>query len=176
MDIKEYIKSLAREILDEMSVSGDAGGYLSAMAFSKKGQGPNAATKQAQRSGWKLAPGMPKNSKVLDYKELWKGKKSAMNESLIDIIKQELLNEVTYSKFKKDVKHRTKSEQLHKAIREVKRKLAEIDRIVEYTSRMKQELSEDEGGISYWKATQKNVSQISEMVNHLNNKIKNLQQ
>jgi len=176
VDIKEYIKSLVREMLDEMSVSGDAGGYLSAMAFSKKGQGPNAATKQAQRSGWKLAPGMPKNSKVLDYKELWKGKKSAMNESLIDIIKQELLNEVTYSKFKKDVKHRTKSEQLHKAIREVKRKLAEIDRIVEYTSRMKQELSEDEGGISYWKATQKNVSQISEMVNHLNNKIKNLQQ
>jgi hypothetical protein len=176
VDIKEYIKSLVRELLDEMSTSGDAGGYLSAMAFSKKGQGPNAATKQAQRSGWKLAPGMPKNSKMLDYKELWKGKKSAMNESLIDIIKQELLNEVTYSKFKKDVKHRTKSEQLHKAIREVKRKLAEIDRIVEYTSRMKQELSEDEGGISYWKATQKNVSQISEMVNHLNNKIKNLQQ
>ena len=248
MDIKEYIKSLAREILDEMSVSGDAGGYLSAMAFSKKGQGPNAATKQAQRSGWKLAPGMPKNSKVLDYKELWKGKKSSMNEtlqpkvgdtiehirtgvltkinkiegntiigtvidlgdnsipyvkmgdtnktdvrligktynlinnisnlkeSLLDIIEKELLNEVTYSKFKKDVKHRTKSEQLHKAIREVKRKLAEIDRIVEYTSRMKQELSEDEGGISYWKATQKNVATISEMVNHLNNKIKNLQQ
>lgn len=176
MDIKEYIKSLVREMLDEMSVSGDAGGYLTPQAFAKKGQGPNAATKQAQRSGWKLAPGMPKNSKVLDYKELWKGKKSSMNESLIDIIKQELLNEVTYSKFKKDVKHRTKSEQLHKAIREVKRKLAEIDRIVEYTSRMKQELSEDEGGILYWKATQKNVATISEMVNQLNNKIKNLQQ
>jgi hypothetical protein len=298
MDIKEYIKSLVRELLDEESTSGDAGGYLSPMAFAKKGQGQNTATKQAQRSGWKLADGMPKNSKVLDYKELWKGKHSAMNEnsdglkvgdkvkhenqdweiekvldtqyrlknlkglpstnvlkstidrenkkssmnenmstaerllkqaekeghikgdysqrvldaakkvakeyddlrndeerktlrdtyynkflkmsglkeSLISIIKQELLNEVTYSKFKKDVKHRTKSEQLHKAIREVKRKLAEIDRIVEYTSRMKQELSEDEGGISYWKATQKNVSQISEMVNHLNNKIKNLQQ
>jgi hypothetical protein len=176
MDIKEYIKSLAREILDEMSVSGDAGGYLTPQAFAKKGQGPNAATKQAQRSGWKLAGGMPKNSKVLDYKELWKGKKSAMNETLLQIIEQELLNEVTYGKFKKDVKFRTKSEQLHKAIREVKRKLAEIDRIVEYTSRMKQELSEGEEGIKYWKATQNNVSKISEMVNHLNNKIKNLQQ
>jgi hypothetical protein len=246
VDIKEYIKSLAHEILDEMSVSGDAGGYLTPKAFSKKGQGPNAATKQAQRSGWKLASGMPKNSKVLDYKELWKGKKSAMNEnmsiedalkqirpllahtiehdklsgsfeellakakagddeildkmwdlagsatdkyainvlskpknmkeSLINIIEQELLNEVTYSKFKNDVKFRTKNEQLHKAIREVKRKLAEIDRIVEYTSRMKQELSEGEEGIKYWKATQNNVSKISEMVNHLNNKIKNLQQ
>jgi hypothetical protein len=230
MDIKEYIKSLVRELLDEESTTGGVPGYLTPMAFSKKGQGPNAATKQAQRSGWKLAPGMPKNSKVLDYKELWKGKKSAMNEygankfntagdykidgkeviykfvrdnkyifqtidgkiieideknidkvkelkeSLADIIKNELLNEVTYSKFKNDVKFRTKNEQLHKAIREVKRKLMEIDRIVEYTSRMKQELSEGEEGVKYWKATQKNVAAISEMVNHLNNKIKNLQQ
>ena len=94
---------------------------------------------------------------------------------LNDIIDQELLNEVSYSKFKNEVKFRTKSERLHKAIREVKRKIQEIDRIVEYTSRMKQELSED-GGINYWKATQKNVGQISEMINQLNNKIKNLNQ
>ena len=176
MDIKEYIKSLVRELLDEMSTSGDAGAYSTPLAFARKGQGPNAATKQAQRSGWKLAPGMPKNSKVVDYKELWKGKKSSMNESLKELIKQELLNEVTYSKFKKEVKHRTKSEQLHKAIREVKKKLQEIDRIVEYTSRMKQELSLDEGGVSYWKATESNIGKISEMMNHLNNKIKNLHQ
>jgi uncharacterized UPF0160 family protein len=176
MDIKEYIKSLVRELLDEESTTGGVPGYLTPMAFSKKGQGPNAATKQAQRSGWKLAGGIPKNSKMLDYKELWKGKKSSMNESLLNIIEQELLNEVTYSKFKKDVKFRTKNEQLHKAIREVKRKLMEIDRIVEYTSRMKQELSEGEEGVKYWKATQKNVATISEMVNQLNNKIKNLQQ
>ena len=215
MDLKVYIKELVQQELDEMSVSGDAGGYLSPNAFSPKGQKTNAATAQAIRSGWTKASGMPKKSKVLDYKELWKGKKSAMNnesnydkpsqkgqpsgytaasgytaggikgddyykkesmkESLIDIIEKELINEVTYGKFKKDVKHRTKSEQLHKAIREVKKKLAEIDRIVEYTSRMKQELSED-GGINYWKATQKNVATISEMVNQLNNKIKNLNQ
>jgi len=175
MDLTEYIKKLVQQELDEMSVSGDAGGYLSPMAFAKKGQKTNAATAQAMRSGWTKASGMPKNSKILDYKELWKGKKSAMNETLLNIIDQELLNEVTYGKFKKDVKFRTKSEQLHKAIREVKRKLAEIDRIVEYTSRMKQELSE-EGGVNYWKATQKNVATISEMVNQLNNKIKNLNQ
>jgi hypothetical protein len=102
-------------------------------------------------------------------------KNENMKESLLNIIEKEMINEVTYGKFKKDVKHRTKSEQLHKAIREVKRKLTEIDRIVEYTSRMKQELSED-GGINYWKATQKNVASISEMVNQLNNKIKNLNQ
>jgi hypothetical protein len=103
-------------------------------------------------------------------------KKESMQESLQNIIKEELLNEVTYNKFKNEVKFRTKNEQLHKAIREVKRKLSEIDRIVEYTSRMKQELSEGEEGVRYWKATQKNVATISEMVNQLNNKIKNLQQ
>jgi hypothetical protein len=100
--------------------------------------------------------------------------KENMNESLINIVKEELLNEVTYHKFKNEVKFRTKNEQLHKAIREVKRKLAEIDRIVEYTSRMKQELSEGEEGLRYWKKTESNIATISEMVNQLNNKIKNL--
>ena len=176
MDLKEYIKELVQQELDEMSTTAGVPGYLTPAAFGKPGQKTNAATKYAEKEGWKRASGMPKNSKILDYKELWANKKSAMNETLLNIIEQELLNEVTYHKFKNEVKFRTKSEQLHKAIREVKKKLHEIDRIVEYTSRMKQELSEGEEGIKYWKATQKNVAAISEMVNHLNNKIKNLQQ
>ena len=219
MDIKEYIKSLVRKQLEEESTSGDAGGYLSPMAFARKGQGKNAATKTAEKQGFKVTKGettMPGDSKVKDYVSLTGKKKKkvkiykesdydkasqygasskygaaspysaaskygaaseySMGESITNIVKNELLNEVTYSKFKNDVKFRTKNEQLHKAIREVKRKLMEIDRIVEYTSRMKQELSEGEEGVKYWKATQKNVATISEMVNHLNNKIKNLQQ
>jgi len=168
MDLKAYIKELVRKELEEMSGTGGGEAYATPYAFARKGQGANLATKNAEESGWKLAK-KPTTSKVVDYKKIFEVK------SLNDIIEQELLNEVTYSKFKSEVKFRTKSEQLHKAIREVKRKLAEIDRIVEYTSRMKQELSED-GGISYWKATQKNVATIAEMVSHLNNKIKNLNQ
>ena len=103
-------------------------------------------------------------------------KHNIIKESLSYIIEQELINEATYSKFKKDISYRSKTEMLHKGIKEVKRKLAEIDRIVEYTSRMKQELSEGEEGIKYWKATVNNVTQISEMVNTLNEKIKNLYQ
>ena len=224
MTLKEYIKQLTREVLDEESGTGaigvGAGPIMTPFAFAKKGQGKNAATKYAEKEGWKVTKGettMPSDSKVRDYKTLTGKKKKGVkiyNESdydkasqygvasgytaasgytgpslatkgtgelkennmkLNDIIDQELLNEVTYNKFKTEVKFRTKSEQLHKAIREVKRKLQEIDRIVEYTSRMKQELSED-GGINYWKATQKNVGQISEMINQLNNKIKNLNQ
>jgi len=175
MDIKEYIKTLVRELLDEESTTAGVPGYLSANAFSPKGQKKNAATSYAEKEGWRKAPGLPKNSKVYDYKELWKGKKSSMNEKLEQIIKNELLNEATYNQFKKEVKFRTKAEQLHKAMREVKRKLSEIDRIVEYTHRMKQELSEGDG-VQYWSRTEKAVSQISEMVNHLNNKINNLKQ
>jgi hypothetical protein len=220
MDLKEYIKQLAREILDEESTSGDAGGYMTPNAFARKGQGKNAATKYAEKEGWKVTKGettMPGDSKVKDYVSLTGKKKKKikiykesdydakstygqesgftkaspssnpslylqksaytsenMNESLMNLIKEELLNEVTYSKFKNEVKFRTKNEQLHKAIREVKRKLQEIDRIVEYTSRMKQELSEGEEGLQYWKKTESNIATISEMVNHLNNKIKNL--
>ena len=169
MDLKEYIKELVRKELEEMSGTGGGEAYATPYAFSRKGQGANAATKNAEESGWKLAK-KPTTSKVVDYKKIFEVK------TLNEIIEKELLNEVTYSKFKSEVKFRTKSEQLHKAIREVKKKLAEIDRIVEYTSRMKQELSEGEDGIKYWKATQKNVATIAEMVNHLNNKIKNLQQ
>ena len=176
MDLKEYIKSLVREIIEEDNVTGGGEAYSTPYAFSKKGQKSNVATNTSIKQGFKRAPGMPKHSKVYDYKELWKGKKSSMNEVLQKIVREELLKEVTYKSFKNEVKFRTKNEQLHKAIREVKRKLADIDRIVEYTSRMKQELSEGEEGIRYWKATQKNVGQISEMVNQLNNKIKNLHQ
>ena len=101
--------------------------------------------------------------------------KETMKESIHDIIKKELLNEVTYKQFKTEVKYRTKAEQLHKAMREVKRKLNEIDRLVNYTTRMKQELSEGDG-IQYWSRTEKTVANISEMINQLNNKIKNLNQ
>jgi hypothetical protein len=40
---------------------------------------------------------------------------------------------------------------------------------------MKQELSEDGEGLRYWKTTENNISTIAEMVDNLNNKIKNLQ-
>ena len=96
-----------------------------------------------------------------------------MNESIEEIVKSKLLNEVSYGKFKKDISYRSKTEMLHKGIKEVKRKIQEIDRIVEYTSRMKQELSEGDA-VQYWTRTEAQLQQISEMVNNLNEKINKL--
>lgn len=91
---------------------------------------------------------------------------------LEQLIKQVLLEE-SYSKFKKSTSYRTKSEQLAKAIKEVKKRVQEVDKLVNYTTKMKQELSEGEG-LTYWKSASNNISQISEMINEINNKVKNL--
>ena len=77
MDIKEYIKNIVREIisedeLEEMSVSGDAGAYSTPYAFRGNKKGENAATKAAISQGFKKAStSLPKNSKVVDYKQLF---------------------------------------------------------------------------------------------------------
>jgi hypothetical protein len=182
MNIKEFIKQLVRDVLDEESTTAGVPGYSTPFAFAKKGQKTNVATKTAVSQGYTKAPaGMPSDSKVKDYKAIWKSAEKPKykiykeNMNIKDIIEQELLNEASYKQFKSEVKYRTKAEQLHKAMREVKRKLSEIDRIVEYTTRMKQELSEGDG-VQYWARTEKAVANIAEMVNHLNNKINNLKQ
>jgi hypothetical protein len=178
--MKEYIRKIVREMLDEESATGaigvGAGPITTSNAFAKKGQKTNKATQTAMKQGFKKASGMPKNSKMLDYKELWKDKKSAMNEVLTDLIKEELLNEVSYNKFKNEVKYRTKAEMLHKSIREVKRKLSEVDQLIEYTTRIKQELSENEEGNNYWKRSLKAINEISEVSNKISNKIKSIYQ
>jgi hypothetical protein len=177
--IKEYIKKLVSKILEEESATGDigvgAGPIMTPKAFAPKGQKKNKATQYSEKLGWKQAKGMPKNSKILDYKEMWPGKKSAMNE-VTEIIKEELLNESSYNKFKNEVKYRTKNEALHKAIREVKRKLNEVDRLIDYTTRMKQELSENENSMNYWKRSLNAVKEISETSNRISNKIKSIYQ
>lgn len=103
-------------------------------------------------------------------------KKKNINELLIKLIREELINEVSYNKFKNEVKFRTKSEALYKAIREVKNKLNEVDRIIDYTSRLKQELNEDEEGAKYWKRSINAVNKISEISNKISNKIKDIYQ
>ena len=66
--MSEVVKAV-QEVLTEMSVSGDAGGYLTKYAFSKKGQGKNAATKTAEKLGYKTVerPKRPSHTRMIDY-------------------------------------------------------------------------------------------------------------
>jgi hypothetical protein len=75
MNLKEYIKQLTREILDEESATGaigvGAGPIMTPNWVAPKGQKKNAATKYAEKEGWKVTKGettMPSDSKMYDYK------------------------------------------------------------------------------------------------------------
>jgi hypothetical protein len=83
----------------------------------------------------------------------------------------ESLNE-SYSKFKTETKTRGKSDQFHQAVREVRKKVQEINRLFEYVSRLKSELSEGEGGLKYKVHTEKALAKIKELVASLNQNVK----
>ena len=103
------------------------------------------------------------------------GRIYSMHSSDVQKIEDEddddMINE-NYSKFKTETKTRGKADQFHQAVRQVRQKVQEINRLFEYVSRLKSELSEAEGGLKYKVHTEKALSKIKEMVAELNQNIK----
>ena len=87
---------------------------------------------------------------------------------------EEQLNEVRYSQFKNETKNRKPQEQLHMGVKEIQRKLDEINKLVEFTSRMKTELKGDAEQMNYLKRTHNALFKINEKIQDINNKIKGL--
>ena len=84
------------------------------------------------------------------------------------------LNEARYSQFKKTTEVRTPTEQIHRAVREIRRKIDEISKVVGHTERMKNELKQSNEGMHYLKRTRNAINKISEKIQELNNRIKGL--
>lgn len=84
------------------------------------------------------------------------------------------LNEVRYSRFKKEAKLRTPTEQIHRAVREIRQRMNEMLKIVGHTERMKNELKQSNEGMSYLKRTKNALGSISEKLQELTNRIKGL--
>jgi hypothetical protein len=84
-----------------------------------------------------------------------------------------VINE-NYSRFKNETKTRTKPEQFHQAVKSVKRKIEEINKLYEYMERLKLELSEGEGNLKYKKYTENAIFKIKEAVKALHIKTKKL--
>jgi hypothetical protein len=112
---------------------------------------------------------------VSDYGEYRKDpnyyEKDYSDKGTSDYFQRRSLDE-SYSKFKTETKTRGKSDQFHQAVREVRKKVQEINRLFEYVSRLKTELSEGEGGLKYKVHTEKALAKIKEMVSELNQNIK----
>ena len=79
-----------------------------------------------------------------------------------------------YSRFKKEAKLRTPTEQIHRAVKEIRQRMNEMLKIVGHTERMKSELKQSNEGMSYLKRTRNALSNISEKLTELNNRIKGL--
>jgi hypothetical protein len=88
--------------------------------------------------------------------------------------KEKQLNEVRYSQFKTQSKTRAPQEQLHMGVKEIYRKLDEINRLVEFTSRMKTELKGDAEEMNFLKRTHNSLFKINEKIQSINEKIKGL--
>ena len=180
--LKELVKQVMSEYLDEMSTSGAAGGYLTKYAFkpkeldealgleNKKSFSKSSRKEQNTPAGFEK---MPKSGKAytdigytqvklsnrLNSKDLWAG---------------ESLTEARYSTFKKEVKTRTPQQQLHEGVKAIQRRLDEINRLVEFTARMKAELKENDEGVMYLERTRKSLNKINEKIQEINEKINNL--
>ena len=86
------------------------------------------------------------------------------------------INEARYTEFKKMTQVRTPGEQLHRAIREIRRKIDEINKLVSYTEKMKTEMKSDANEVNYLKRTKESLAKISAKIQETNNKIKRLVQ
>ena len=80
--------------------------------------------------------------------------------------KKEDINE-NYARFRNETKTRTKPEQFHNAVKSVKQKVNEINRLFEYMNRLQSELSESEGGLKHKKYTDKAIQSIKESTKQL---------
>ncbi len=88
------------------------------------------------------------------------------NASFESPISEESLLE-NYARFRNETKTRTKPEQFHSAVKEVKKKVNEINRLFEYMSRLQNELKESEGGLKTKKYTENALQQIKEATKKL---------
>lgn len=122
----------------------------------KRAAGP-AKIYPVKKWGWKKAPSIPNRPSKggFEYKDLW-----------------EELNE-NYSRFKNETKTRSKSQQMHEAVKLAEKKIAEANRILEYTSQLRTELFEG-GETKYSKHTGMVMERMVKRVAEAYKKIKAL--
>jgi uncharacterized protein with HEPN domain len=84
----------------------------------------------------------------------------------------ELLNEASYRQFKTDNERRTSKQVVGEAVRKIRRSMNEIEKIIEFTHKMKNEMKDEDK--TYWSSTKNHLSDISERMNHISAKIREL--
>ena len=93
----------------------------------------------------------------------------------VDMLWKEALEESrAYSQFKKEAAMRSKPDQLHQAAKMIQHKLQEVEKLLEFTSQMRQDLSEGEATVEYKHNTKKVFERIHSKVVEVYTKVKGL--
>jgi hypothetical protein len=179
---KNKLKELVKSYIDEMSATTGAGGFMGKMMV--KNPQKEGTTKTFNRNPARTKTAQDVNSPTGfesmpdSAKTYIKGKfriiKPEERIDAKDLWKEESLNEVRYSQFKTQSKTRSPQEQLHMGVKEIYRKLDEINKLVEFTSRMKTELKGDADEMNFLKRTHNSLFKINEKIQSINEKIKGL--
>ena len=136
-------------------------GYATPKAFTKPKK-----QNETSKPGHEDLPNLDKHFELVKFK-IVDSKKSPKK-------KEEPLNEVSYSKFKNEAKNRTPQQQLHEGVKKIQRNLDEINKLVEFVTRMKTELKGDADQMNYLKRTHNALFKINTRIQDINNKIKGL--
>ncbi len=154
-NLRELIRQAIAEILDEENATSGGEAYMTKFAFSKGGK--NKATKYAEKLGMKVVGKVPKSGKTFDFVK-YEG--------------QDPINEVSYRSFTKTISEVSPERKISKAILGIKKRLREVNQIVDYSIRLREENSLTTE--NYLTNSVRGLEEISERLKELDKKIKNL--
>jgi predicted RNase H-like nuclease (RuvC/YqgF family) len=179
--LRELVLKHLAELLDETSATGGEGYLTKAFARKPTSQDTNAPAgfESMPKSGnvyKKMGFRIVKPNERIDAKDLWKGEhlEERIRVELKNEKKKEPINEVRYSQFKTETRTRTPQQQLHEGVKKIQRNLDEINKLVEFVTRMKTELKGDAEQMNYLKRTHNALFKINDKIQDINNKIKGL--
>jgi len=85
----------------------------------------------------------------------------------LDLGKTPTAIQENYARFRNETSKRTGPEQLHKAVKAIKTKLHEVDKLLEYTQQLKSEISEGSEDFKYMKHTERTLEQVTEAIKQI---------
>ena len=120
----------------------------------------------------KAKEGMPSDSKIYDYKQFPTDPKPKRYKLYKE--DQEQINEISYRRFAENVSKVSPERKLVRALNEVRKRIREIEQVIEYSNRLKTENTIKKE--SFWTSKTAQLGALSERLNELSNKIRTLSQ
>jgi hypothetical protein len=152
----KFIESIDDDI-EEANVTGNLDGGAGPVKT------PHAFSTKSEPSGSHI--------EVFDFKSAKKTKNNFEAINKFEKKIEEKINELTYRQYKKD-DTASPSKKVNIAIKDINRKLYELEILVNQNYKLKSEMGVD--GKSYWKSTRERFSRISERMMKISNKLRDI--